>query len=108
MHRDGYARIFIKRLLQKLNHCPEDFCPFYLENKETQMFVQSHPASDNLEYFQAYFLMLTKQSQVPRSRLGRPGAGSNEHSPSYTDAVRLNKHIQSVCYNFSSTFYDAL
>ena len=72
------------------------------------MFVQSHPASDNLEYFQAYFLMLTKQSQVPRGRLGSPGAGSNEHSPSYTDAVQLNKHVQSVFHIFSSNFYDVL
>ena len=29
------------------------------------MSVQSHPASDNLEYFQAYFLMLTKGSFAP-------------------------------------------
>lgn len=32
------------------------------------MFVQSYPASDNLEYFQAYFLMLTKESLAPRGQ----------------------------------------
>ena len=43
-----------------------------------------------------------------RSDLAMPKSGSNEHGLSYTDAVLLNKHIQSVFYIFSSNFYDAL
>lgn len=43
-----------------------------------------------------------------RSDLAMPESGSNEHGLSYTDALLLNKDIQSVFYIFSSNFYDVL